>query len=129
MAFADRVRALVQAYNLNGFDIDFESKTIEEQDMLTLAQEIRRSLNKIPSTRPMIMTIAPDQTGGLNKDVLEQFTYVMAQTYDHACSDFSFDDKVACRATQSKVGFTTAVSPLVTAKFPVNIPKAGFEMA
>jgi hypothetical protein len=60
--------------------------------MLTLAQEIRRSLNKIPSTRPMIMTIAPDQTGGLNKDVLEQFTYVMAQTYGHACRCFSFDD-------------------------------------
>lgn len=92
VAFADSVRALVQAYDLNGFDIDFESTTVEEQDMLTLAQEIRRSLNKIPSTRPMIMTIAPDQPGGLNKDVLEQFTYVMAQTYGHACSCFSFDE-------------------------------------
>jgi hypothetical protein len=92
VAFADSVRALVQAYDLNGFDIDFESTTVEEQDMLTLAKEIRRSLNKIPSTRPMIMTIAPDQTGGLNQDVLEQFTYVMAQTYGHRCSRFSFDD-------------------------------------
>ena len=91
-AFADSVRALVHRYDLNGFDIDFESARVGEEDMLTLAREIRRSLNKIPSTRPMIMTIAPDQTGGLNKDVLEQFTYVMAQTYGHACSCFSFDD-------------------------------------
>ena len=83
---------LVHRYDLNGFDIDFESARVGEEDMLTLAREIRRSLNKIPSTRPMIMTIAPDQTGGLNKDVLEQFTYVMAQTYGHACSCFSFDD-------------------------------------
>jgi len=98
VAFADRVRALVQAYDLNGF-IDFKSKTIEEQDMLTLAQEIRRSLNKIPSTRPMIMTIAPDQPEGLERDVLEQFTYVMVQTYGHACSCFTYDN-ADCLAKQ-----------------------------
>ncbi len=90
-AFADSVRALVHRYDLNGFDIDFESTRVGEEDILTLAQEIRRSLNKIPSTRPMIMTIAPDKTGGLNKDVLEQFTYVMPQTYHHG-GGITFDD-------------------------------------
>jgi len=92
VAFADSVRTLVQAYELNGFDIDFESTDVEPAAMLTLAQEIRRSLNKIPSARPMIMTITPDQKDSLNKDVLEQFTYVMPQTYGHMCSCFSFDD-------------------------------------
>lgn len=92
VAFADSVRALVQAYDLNGFDIDFESTKVKPAAMLTLAQEIRRSLNKIPSRRPMIMTITPDQIEGLNKNVLEQFTYVMPQTYGHMCSCFTFDD-------------------------------------
>jgi GH18 family chitinase len=82
-AFADSVRTLVQAYELNGFDIDFESTDVEPAAMLALAREIRRSLNKIPSKRRMIMTITPAQTEGLNKNVLEQFTYVMPQTYDH----------------------------------------------
>jgi Glycosyl hydrolases family 18 len=80
--FADSVRTLVQAYHLDGIDIDFESTDVEPAAMLILAQEIRRSLNKIPG-RPMIMTITPAQTGGLDKSVLEQFTYVMPQTYDH----------------------------------------------
>lgn len=81
--FADSVRTLVQAYHLDGIDIDFEPPVdVEPAAMLTLAQEIRRSLNKIPG-RPMIMTITPAETNGLDKNVLEQFTYVMPQTYDH----------------------------------------------
>jgi GH18 family chitinase len=83
VAFADSVRTLVQAYELNGFDIDFESTNVKPAAMLALAKEIRRSLNKTPSRRPMIMTITPAQREGLNKNVLEQFTYVMPQTYDH----------------------------------------------
>ena len=89
--FADSVRALVQAYHLDGIDIDFESTRVEPAAMLILAQEIRRSLNKIPG-RPMIMTITPAQTEGLNKGVLEQFTYVMPQTYDHGGNGFNFAD-------------------------------------
>jgi chitinase len=83
VAFADSVRTLVQAYDLNGFDIDFESTEVEPGAMLALAQEIRRSLNKIPSKRPMIMTITPAQPEGLNKNVLEVFDYIMPQTYGH----------------------------------------------
>ena len=95
--FADSVRALVQAYDLNGFDIDFENTDVTPAAMLTLAKQIRHSLNKIPSTRPMIMTIAPDKPEGLNKDVLEQFTYVMAQTYGHALPLLHFRrSKFAC---------------------------------
>jgi hypothetical protein len=83
VAFADSMRALVQAYDLNGFDIDFESTEVEPEAMLALTQEIRRSLKKIPSKRPMIMTITPAQTEGLNKNVLEVFDYIMPQTYGH----------------------------------------------
>jgi GH18 family chitinase len=93
VAFADSVRALVQAYDLNGFDIDFESTEVEPGAMLALAQEIRRSLNKIPSKRPMIMTITPAKDRrGLNKNVLEQFTYIMPQTYNHAWDGTNFKD-------------------------------------
>jgi glycosyl hydrolase family 18 (putative chitinase)/HYDIN/CFA65/VesB family protein len=88
--FADSVRTLVQAYHLDGIDIDFESTNVEPAAMLTLAQEIRRSLNKI--RRPMIMTITPAQRGGLDNNVLEQFTYVMPQTYDHGGNGFNFAD-------------------------------------
>ncbi len=89
--FADSVRTLVQAYHLDGIDIDFESTDVEPAAMLTLAQEIRRSLNKIPG-RPMIMTITPAQRDGLDKDVLEQFAYVMPQTYDHCGNGTDFGD-------------------------------------
>jgi hypothetical protein len=92
VAFADSVSTIVQAYKLDGVDIDLEETRVEPAALLTLAQEIRRSLNKIPR-QPMIMTIAPDQLGGLNKEVLEQFTYVLPQTYDpepHHTRGFDF---------------------------------------
>jgi len=99
VAFADSVRALIQAYDLNGFDIDFESTEVEPGAMLALTQEIRRSLNKIPSKRPMIMTITParDDRGVLpkkvlTKNVLEQFSYIMPQTYDHGGNGTDFAD-------------------------------------
>jgi len=93
VAFADSARGLVQAYNLNGFDIDFESTRVKPEAMLILAQEIRRSLNKIPSKRPMIMTITPARGGRkLKKNVLEQFTYIMPQTYRHGGDGTNFKD-------------------------------------
>jgi GH18 family chitinase len=95
VAFADSVRTLVQAYELNGFDIDFESTNVTPAALLALAKEIRRSLNKIPSTRPMIMTITPaihNDKAGLNGNVLEQFTYVMPQTYIHGGDGTDFAD-------------------------------------
>ncbi len=81
--FADSVRTLIQAYDLDGFDIDFEYVTTNTAAMLTLATEIRRSLDKIASKRPKIMTITPADTDGLDADVLKMFTYVMPQTYGH----------------------------------------------
>jgi GH18 family chitinase len=99
VAFADSVRALVQAYDLNGFDVDFESTTVKPAALLALTQEVRRSLNKIPSRRPMIMTITParDDRGVLpkkvlTKNVLEQFSYIMPQTYDHGGNGTDFVD-------------------------------------
>jgi hypothetical protein len=93
VVFADSVRALVQAYDLNGFDIDFESTEVEPEPMGALAREIRRSLDKIPSKRPMILTITPAKDGlKLNKNVLKQFTYVMPQTYDHGGDGTDFAD-------------------------------------
>jgi Glycosyl hydrolases family 18 len=93
VAFADSVRTLVQAYDLNGFDIDFENTDVKTSAMVRLAQEIRRSLNKIPSRRPVIMTITPANDGRkLNKNVLEQFTYIMPQTYFHGGDGTDFTD-------------------------------------
>lgn len=90
IAFADSLRALVQAYDLDGVDIDYESVKVEQTAMLALAKEIRRSLDKIPSKRPKIMTITPardddreEGNAGLNKSALEIFDYVMPQTYAH----------------------------------------------
>lgn len=92
VAFADSVRALVQAYDLNGFDIDFEPPIdVEPTAMLTLAKAIRRSLDKIASNRPMIMTITPAQEDGLDRHVLEAFTYVLPQTYAHGGMETAAD--------------------------------------
>jgi len=99
VAFADSVLTLVKAYDLNGFDVDFESTRVEPAALLAVTQEIRRSLNKIPSRRPMIMTITParDDKGVLpkkvlTKNVLQQFTYIMPQTYDHGGNGTDFAD-------------------------------------
>jgi GH18 family chitinase len=43
--FADSVCALVERYNLDGFDIDFESTTAEPAKMLQLAQRVRQGLD------------------------------------------------------------------------------------
>lgn len=83
LQFADSIRALVQKYNLDGFDFDFESTDVEPAAMLTLAQEIRASLGKITPARQMIMTVTPAQTDGLNTAVLKAFDYTMPQSYDH----------------------------------------------
>jgi GH18 family chitinase len=81
--FADSVVALVQTYDLDGFDIDFESTDVEAKDMLTLAQRLKASLAKVRPGREKIMTITPAQTDGLDGNVLKVFTYTMPQTYDH----------------------------------------------
>lgn len=81
--FADSLRTLIQAHNLDGLDIDFESVTVEGDRMLKLAKEIKESLNKITPKRRMIMTITPAQTKGLSREVLEVFDYTMPQTYGH----------------------------------------------
>jgi hypothetical protein len=79
--FADSVRALVQTYDLNGIDIDFESTSVEPGAMLTLAQQLRASLNKALPPRPIVMTITPAQTDGLDANVLRAFDYTMPQSY------------------------------------------------
>jgi Glycosyl hydrolases family 18 len=77
--FADSMRAIVQTFGLNGIDIDFESTSVKESDMLTLAQAIAAALKKaVPNP---IMTITPAQTGGLNGSVLKAFTYTQPQSY------------------------------------------------
>ncbi len=83
--FAKSVGAIVQALSLDGFDIDYELVGwMDPAAMLTLAQEIRKSLDGVTPKREMIMTITPARTsGGLNQSVLEAFTYTMPQSYDH----------------------------------------------
>jgi hypothetical protein len=82
-AFAESAALLVEDYNLDGFDIDFESTTVEPAAMLTLARELRQKLAGLTSERPKIMTITPAQTAGLDASVLQAFDYTMPQTYAH----------------------------------------------
>jgi hypothetical protein len=81
--FAESVASIVETFGLDGFDIDFESTEVEIADMLRLAQAIREHLAAVSPDRPMVMTITPAQTEGLDRDVLGTFTYTMPQTYDH----------------------------------------------
>jgi glycosyl hydrolase family 18 (putative chitinase) len=90
--FADSVAAIVQDYGLDGFDIDYESvKFVTANDMMTLTQALAASLAKVTPKRDMILTITPAETGGLNKDVLQRFTYVMPQSYDHGGNGTTVD--------------------------------------
>jgi GH18 family chitinase len=81
--FAASVTRLVEDFDLDGFDIDFESTRVDASATLTLAQELRQGLDAGSSERPKIMTIAPAQEDGLDTAVLECFNYTMPQTYDH----------------------------------------------
>ncbi len=82
-AFAASVAQLAQTYDLDGFDIDFESTEIEPQALLGLADAIRSSLSQLTPARTPVMTITPAQTAGLNAEVLGRFDYVMPQTYQN----------------------------------------------
>jgi len=90
--FADSVAAIVQDYGLDGFDIDYESVgSVMANDMVTLTQALKQSLARVTPKGEMILTITPAETGGLNKDVLEAFTYVMPQSYDHGGNGTTVD--------------------------------------
>lgn len=75
--------SIVQTYGLDGFDIDYESTDVQPKDMLALTQQLTKSLSKVTPKREMILTITPAQTSGLDKSVLQAFTYTMPQTYHH----------------------------------------------
>jgi chitinase len=89
--FADSVCALVEEYNLDGFDIDFESTSVEPAAMMQLAQQVTQGLDKVVPKRPMTTTITPAQTDGLDERVLEAFTYTMPQSYDHGGNGTTVD--------------------------------------
>jgi chitinase len=74
------VASIVQTYGLDGFDIDYESTDVQPKDMLALTQQLTKSLSKVTPKREMILTITPAQTSGLDKSVLQAFTYTMPQT-------------------------------------------------
>ena len=84
--FAQSVAAIVHKHELDGFDIDYESvdERVKPSEVLELAQQIKSALGNLTPARDMIMTITPGQPlVGLDKSVLETFTYVMPQTYWH----------------------------------------------
>jgi Glycosyl hydrolases family 18 len=81
-AFASSVAEIVRTHRLDGFDIDYESTAVSPPDMLTLVQHLRQSPSHVGPKREMILTITPAQTSGLDDAVLQEFTYVMPQTYD-----------------------------------------------
>jgi hypothetical protein len=89
--FAQSVASLAQKYNLDGFDIDYESTQVDAGTLLALAQQLKKSLSAVTPKREMIMTITPAQTDGLNKSVLQTFTYTMPQTYDHGGNGTTVD--------------------------------------
>jgi chitinase len=96
-AFANSIADIVRTHNLDGFDIDYEftdkfdRNQLKVEDMLAVAQHLTTSLNSIKPHREIILTITPAETKGLmppptekrNPSVLQMFTYVMPQTYDH----------------------------------------------
>jgi hypothetical protein len=80
--FADSVRALAETYGLNGLDIDFEfPDSIHSSALLTLAQQLRTSLNAAKPKRPVVLTITPAQKEGLDAKALQAFDYTMPQSY------------------------------------------------
>lgn len=84
--FAQSVAAIVQEHGLDGFDIDYESVdvSITVDSVLTLAQQLKEKLDGVTPKREMIMTITPGKPiVGLDKRVLQIFTYTMPQTYQH----------------------------------------------
>ncbi len=91
--FADSVAELAKDLNLDGFDIDYEDSdpNLKAPQMLALTKALRESLSKITPKREVILTITPAYTGGLDKSVLEAFTYVMPQSYDHGGNGTTVD--------------------------------------
>jgi hypothetical protein len=81
--FARSLSSIVQAYGLDGIDIDYESTVVETDEMLELAEQIKQALIEVVPRREMIMTITPAETEGLDARVLQTFTYTMPQTYEH----------------------------------------------
>jgi hypothetical protein len=81
--FAASFASIVQAYGLDGIDIDYESTEVDTDAMLVLAEQIEQALAKAVPQRETIMTITPAQTEGLDNRVLQTFTYTMPQTYEH----------------------------------------------
>jgi len=82
--FAESVASIVKTCDLDGFDIDYEDEPdVEPKDMFKLARALNDALSKITPTRERIITITPAQEKGLDKNVLDTFTYTMPQSYDH----------------------------------------------
>lgn len=80
--FADSIARLVQTYELDGFDIDYESAGgVTGHQIVTLVQAVKESLGKVTPKRDMILTVTPAGSGDLDKSALEAFTYVMPQYY------------------------------------------------
>lgn len=90
--FANGLRDLVQAYGLDGFDIDWEElypftqNSFGSSDFLKLMQCVKMELAKVVDNP--ILTVCPatifkHEDALLNKSVMDCFTYVMPQSYDH----------------------------------------------
>jgi len=90
--FATVLRDLVQAHGFDGFDIDWEELypfnqgSIGPSDFVNLMQCVKTELAKVVDNP--ILTICPanifkHKDALLNKSVMDCFTYVMPQSYDH----------------------------------------------
>lgn len=77
--FAYSVLELVNKHHFDGFDIDYESASVSNQNMYKLSEGLR----KVLSRKEKLLTITPAQTSGLNPKILELYDYVMPQTYQH----------------------------------------------
>ena len=110
--FAEGLRDIVQKYGLDGFDIDYEltpeadrlKDAFTAADFVQLMQFVKEELAKVTAGSP-ILTITPAMTDSLNKDVLDCFTYVMPQSYDHGGNDTTGAPYYAILESYDKIAY------------------------
>eukprot|EP00421_Protoceratium_reticulatum_P073867 CAMPEP_0168428168 /NCGR_PEP_ID=MMETSP0228-20121227/36721_1 /TAXON_ID=133427 /ORGANISM="Protoceratium reticulatum, Strain CCCM 535 (=CCMP 1889)" /LENGTH=286 /DNA_ID=CAMNT_0008442225 /DNA_START=71 /DNA_END=931 /DNA_ORIENTATION=+ len=77
-AYARSVASFVEQHCLDGFDIDYEGGNVLD-DFTPLATALRSALD---SSKPgLLLTVSPDEAGGLTSESLRHVDYVNMQSY------------------------------------------------
>jgi GH18 family chitinase len=86
IAFASSVGDIVEANDLDGFDVDYERVDMEEATFRTISQALRAELDARERAmgKRLYLTITPAQLKGMDlAAVNEHYDYVQMQTYDN----------------------------------------------